>query len=91
VEHEFVQIDNELMFSSGPVNLEDCRWLRFRIGLQCAENICEGLSKISDAELLHLAEIPKGYVVSRKNNIRRRLLAARGAADNYFARLTKRK
>jgi hypothetical protein len=91
VEHEFVQIDNELMFSSGPVNLEDCRWLRFRIGLQCAENICEGLSKISDAELLHLAEIPKGYVVSRKNNIRRRLRAARGAADNYFARLTKRK
>ena len=91
IEHEFVQIDNESMFSSGPVNLEGCQWLQFRIGRQCAENICFSLSKISDEELLSLAEIPKDYVVPRKNNVRRRLLAARRAADNYLAKLTKRK
>ena len=91
VEHEFVQIDNEFMFHSGPVNLESCQWLRYNTGRQCAEEICSGFSKIPDEELLSFAEIPKGYVVSRKNNVRRRLIAAKRAADNFLAKLIKRK
>ena len=91
VEHGFVQIDNELMFSSGPVNLEECRWLRFQTGRQCAESVCSSLLEISEEELLSLAQIPKEYAVPRKNNIHRRLLAARRAAENYLARANKRK
>ena len=91
MEHGFVQIDNELMFSSGPVNLEECRWLRFQTGRQCAESVCSSLLEISEEELLSLAQIPKEYAVPRKNNIHRRLLAARRAAENYLARANKRK
>lgn len=86
VRHEFVQIDNELMFATGPVNLMDCRWLRFHAGRQCAKDVCLRLSEISDEELLSLAAIPTGYVVRRKNFISRRLLAARQAARNFMAR-----
>jgi hypothetical protein len=89
--HKFVQIDNELMFSSGPINFEGCRWFQYRIWGQCAEDICANLSKISDEELLNLAKIPIGYVVPRKNNVRRRLLAAKRAANDYLIRLSKKK
>jgi hypothetical protein len=91
VDHELVQIDNELMFASGPLNPEDCRWLQYRIGRQCAENMCSILSEISDEELLSLAEIPSGYTVPRKNNVPRRLLAARRAAKKYLDRVNKAK
>lgn len=86
-DHRFVQIDNELMFASGPVNLEDSQWLRFPLGRQCAKSICTKLSELSDEELTGLAQIPKGYVVRRRNNIPRRLLAAKKAAKSYLTQL----
>lgn len=86
VRHEFVQIDNELMFATDPVNLMECLWLRFHAGRQCARDVCSRLSEISDDDLLSFAEIPKGYVVRRKNSIAKRLLAARNAARNFLAR-----
>jgi hypothetical protein len=84
--HELVQIDNELMFANDPINLVECRWLQFRVGLQCAEDICCTLSELSEDEILAFAEIPSGYLVTQDNNIPRKLLAAHRAAKNYLTR-----
>jgi hypothetical protein len=82
-EHEFIQIDNELMFASGPVRLWDCIWMRYSRGRKCAVEVCQRLSNVRDEELLELAAIPQGYVVRRKNDIRRRLVAAKKAASEF--------
>jgi len=87
VDHKFVQIDNELMFASDPINLRDSQWLQFPSGCQCAKTVCAKLSELSDEELTGLAQIPVGYVVRRKNDIPRRLLAAKKAAKSYLTQL----
>jgi hypothetical protein len=84
LDHSFVQIDNEMMFATGPADLKGCEWLRFSVGRQCAENVCTRLSELSNEELLGFAQIPKGYVVEYKSDIRRRLLAARKAANSFL-------
>lgn len=87
VDHRFVQIDNELMFASDPIKLEDSQWLRFPSGRQCAKTVCAKLSELSNDELTGLARIPEGYVVRCRNDIPRRLLAAKNAAKGYLAQL----
>jgi hypothetical protein len=87
VNHEFIQIDNELMFASGPVDLYDCVWLKWSVGRRCAADVCRRLSEMPDSELLEFAIVPQGYVVRRKNDIPRRLLAAKRAAMAYLKQI----
>jgi hypothetical protein len=88
-DHRFVQIDNELMFDSDPISLEESpsRWLRFPSGRKCVKTVCGRLSELSDEELIGLAQIPEGYVVRCKNDIPRRLLAAKKATKSYLTQL----
>jgi hypothetical protein len=88
--HEFIQVDNELMFSEDPVDLQNCEWLRFSIGKQCAATVCKKLSEIDDSELLNFSKVPQDYWVHDENEVPRRLIAAKRAAIAHLqGRLSK--
>ena len=83
--HELVQIDNEAMFNSGPVDLmKKCDWWRLNEGRRLCLEVCERISFLPDEKLLAVADFPREYKVARNSSIKRKLLAAKRSASKIL-------
>ena len=65
--HDFVLIDNECMWHSGPGDLWECDWLRHngrvsKAGLKLASEVCKALCGLSDEELNWIGRVPPGFL-----------------------------
>jgi len=86
-QHEYVVIDNELMFAAErgvKRSLNGCRWLKFDAAGSLVTEVCRNFVQITDKELHEIAEIPKGYSISNGRNLYHDLRAAKAAASDYL-------
>jgi len=82
-QHEYVVIDNELMFAGNPC-IEQCRWLSNKDAHPLIAQVCLGLVGIRDDKLGEMAAVPGGYIVSTALNLYDQLLWAKAAALKYI-------
>lgn len=88
--HEFVQIDNELMFTNAEADLWECVWLRdsskeySETGLREAIDFCERVVEVSDAEIEHFSMVPSGYDVEMLWDVPQQVFATRGKANRFL-------
>ena len=81
-QHEFVIIDNEQMFSTGPCSFESAHWLRdqedsaYLKGLALATETCTDIAGISTTMLTQALAIPRGVKVDRHASIAPRVKQA---------------
>jgi len=67
--HEFVQVDNELMFTNGSADLRECHWLKresgawSEAGIDEALRLCAAVANLPESVLARAAEIPDGFPV----------------------------
>jgi hypothetical protein len=70
-QHEFVMIDNEQMFSTGPCSFDSVSWLRdhsdeaYRKGLAVAIETCVDVASITPAQLTEALAVPRGVKIDR--------------------------
>lgn len=86
-DHEFVQIDNELMFTTADENFWECDWLKdcdneySEAGLREAIDLCEKVVEISDAQIKKFSMVPTGYDVEMVWDVPQRAFTIREKAN----------
>lgn len=87
--HEFVQIDNELMFLTHPCDIWQCEWLKSpdggisEKGLQIATDLCPIFAEVTDSEIESICDVPPGYLVNELPPIKPLIYEARNSAKNF--------
>lgn len=87
--HEFVIIDSELMFSTGPSSLSDTSWWRnedgspSREGYNLAYEICNEVARLTNPDLDEILKIPDGVTIEQKWDISLKLHASHKFAENF--------
>ncbi|MGA4239432.1 hypothetical protein ACI2TX_21820 [Ralstonia nicotianae] len=88
--HEFVIIDSELMFSTGPCRLEGTRWWNLAdgnpspSGRALAAEVCREFCQLSAADIQGALWIPDGIKVQKKWPIAPKLTASRAFAAKFL-------
>jgi hypothetical protein len=65
--HQFVQIDNELMFTNAPADLLESEWLKTAsgrwspTGIEVARRLCAAVADLPETVLANAAEIPHNF------------------------------
>lgn len=89
--HEFVIIDSELMFSTGPCNFDTAHWWnepddRPSIsGRRLALEVCSDLAALSDHQIQKALCVPDGVSVRKRWPIAPKLMASRRFAAEYIS------
>ena len=83
IDHEYVVIDNECMFSSTPC-LNQCDWLRHPQTINIALDVCRKLTEVPNEELRSIAHVPSGYIVANPRNLFDDLCLAKEQAAEFF-------
>lgn len=90
-QHEFVVIDSEQMFASGPSDISSWRWWNQRDGAPSrsghalALEVCREVSALTSAEVEEALSIPRGVSVRQQRTIAPKLKASRKFAVEYIA------
>lgn len=80
-DHDYVVIDNEMMFGCGSCLL-DCEWFKTSSRQSVVEELCLRLVEIPDEDLAKIATPPANYPVS--DDLEIHLLAAKEGAARYL-------
>lgn len=90
-QHEFVVIDSEQMFASGPCDISSWLWWNQRDGAPSrsghalALEVCREVSALTSAEVEEALSIPRGVCVRQQWPIAPKLKASRKFAEEYVA------
>lgn len=89
-QHEFVIIDNEQMFSTGPSSFDTAHWVRPGLtgaqlakGFEVAARTCSDVARITPAKLSQALAIPRGVAIERKWSISTRIKQSLKFATAY--------
>jgi hypothetical protein len=89
--HEFVIIDSELMFATGPCPLDGTRWWTQRddmpspSGQALALEVCREFWSLSSADVEYALALPKGISVTKRWPIATKIKASRKFAADFCA------
>lgn len=88
-EHEFVIIDSEQMFSTGPCKFDTAHWWNnpdrqpSRSGRELAAQVCADLASLTTREIEDALRVPKGVQIRESWPIARNLQASYEFASSY--------
>ena len=82
-DHEYVVIDNELMFAETP-GLNGCHWHDNDAARLLITEVCQDLFSVGDRELQEIATIPNGFTILHGRDLYDDLLAAKAEASKYL-------
>jgi hypothetical protein len=91
--HEFVQIDNEMMFTNAHADFWECVWLKSdqdewsEVGIREAQKLCESVAALSDESIAGATEIPTDYVVEMLWDVPQMANSIRNRAASYLAEI----
>lgn len=89
--HEFVQIDNELMFTDAHADLWECDWLRTsenewsEAGVEEARHLCQAVAELPDAVIARATDTPPKYEIEMIWDIPRQAGRIRKKARVFLA------
>ena len=92
-DHEFVLIDNELMWSETPGSPWDCRWLHFNgkvseAGVSLASEVCQHFCNLPDQEIDRIGRPPTDFLDEPHNvnyrDLRENIRSAKDAAKDFL-------
>jgi hypothetical protein len=89
-EHEFVIIDSELMFSTGPSDVTETEWWKVKpekpypSGRELTFDVCRRVAALTDVEMNEILSIPRGIKINQQWNVKAILKKARAYADRFI-------
>jgi hypothetical protein len=89
-QHEFVIIDSEQMFSTGPCRFEELRWLHgqtgdaYRKGVALAAETCADIANLTSVELTRALAVPQGVKIDQRWSIAPKIKQSIKFASSYL-------